>query len=481
VRIRHTVAEVTRELQEKSAHIKARIPQKGGALIRPTVGIRREDKSVWERRVPITPEDAHDLQANHGLDVIVQTSNIRVFPDSEYSRSGVTVEEDLSRASTTLAVKEIPLESFERGKTYVFFAHVIKGQPYNMAMLKRMMDLGCNLIDYERVTDSQGRRLIFFGRHAGLAGMLDTLWAFGKRLAWEGTPNPFEQLQQAHRYRDLAEARSALGRVKKQIETDGVPEAISPLILGLAGYGNVSNGAQEILAHLPVAEIPPEELSSCASSQSDSRHLLFKVVFREEHMVEPVSSANGFELQDYYDHPDRYRSKFETYLPHLSILVNAIYWDGMYPRLITRDYVRREYSAGPPPRLKVIGDISCDIRGAVEITVRATGPEDPVFVYDPETDTARPGFEGRGPVIMAVDILPSELPRESSIDFSRVFKAYVPAIAKADFSAPFDRLDLPSEVKGAVILHQGQLTPTYRYLKKSLDQLANHSALGGTQ
>jgi alpha-aminoadipic semialdehyde synthase len=113
--------------------------------------------------------------------------------------------------------------------------------------------------------------------------------------------------------------------------------------------------------------------------------------------------------------------------------------------------------------------------------VRATGPEDPVFVYDPETDTARPGFEGRGPVIMAVDILPSELPREASIDFSRVLKVYVPAIAKADFSAPFDRLDLPSEVKGAVILHQGQLTPTYRYLKKSLDQLVNHIAQGGTQ
>ena len=434
-----------------------------------TIGIRGEDKSVWERRVPITPQDARDLQADHDLKVIAQASEIRVFDSDEYLQAGIAVREDLSPASTIFAVKEIPLKVLEPGKTYVFFAHVIKGQPYNMPMLKRMMELGCNLIDYEKVTDEEGRRLIFFGRHAGLAGMIDTLWAFGRRLAWEGTPNPFTQLRQAHRYKDLDEAIAALERVKGQIETEGLPEAIFSLILGIAGYGNVSRGAQELLSHLPVVEIAPDEIAAIAESKDASRHVIYKVVFKEEHTVEPVSPDDRFELQDYYQHPEKYRSRFETYLPHLTILVNAIYWDTIYPRLVTKDYVKQAYGGERSPRLRVIGDISCDVEGAIEVTVKSTEPGAPVFVYDPETGEAKDGYEGRGPVIMAVDILPSELPRESSIDFSRVLKAYVPAIAKADFSVPFDQLDLPPEIKRAVILQQGQLTPNYRYLEQFLN------------
>jgi alpha-aminoadipic semialdehyde synthase len=185
-------------------------------------------------------------------------------------------------------------------------------------------------------------------------------------------------------------------------------------------------------------------------------------------MVEPVSPGDEFELQDYYQYPEKYRSKFKTYLPHLTILVNAIYWDTMYPRLVTKDYIKQTYSEEKSPRLKVIGDISCDVEGAIEVTVKSTEPGDPIFVYDPETGEARDGYEGRGPVIMAVDILPSELPRESSIDFSQTLKAYIPAIAKADFSLPFDQLDLPPEIKRALILHQGQLTPDYRYIEQFL-------------
>lgn len=437
--------------------------------MKPTLGIRREDKSPWERRVPITPQDAQDLQANYGLEIIVQTWDLRVFKDDEYTQAGIAVREALSPASTILGIKEIPLKAFEPGKTYVFFAHVIKGQSYNMPMLKKMMELGCNLIDYEKVTDDQGRRLIFFGRHAGLAGMINILWAFGQRLAWEGTPNPLTQLHQARHYKDLNEAIAALERVKGQIEVEGLPEAVSPLILGIAGYGNVSRGAQEILAHLPIVEIIPQEIATVAESADASRHAIYKVVFKEEHMVEPISPDDHFELQDYYHHPEKYRSKFETYLPYLSILVNAIYWDTMYPRLVTKDYVKHAYSGEPSPRLKVIGDISCDIEGAIEVTVKWTEPGDPLFVYDPETGKTKDGYKGRGPVILAVHILPSELPRESSIYFSRVLKAYVPAIAQADFSVPFDQLDLPPDIKRAVILYQGQLTPDYRYLEQFLD------------
>ncbi len=176
------------------------------------IGIRREDKSRWERRVPVTPEDARELKEEHGIEVWVQPSSIRVFSEEEFTQAGATVQEDLSPCPVIFAVKEMPLDFFEPGKTYVFFAHVIKGQPYNMPMLKKMLELGCNLIDYEKVTDEKGRRLIFFGRHAGIAGMIETLWALGQRLDWEGIPNPFTQLKHTYQYKDLAEAKEAQSR-----------------------------------------------------------------------------------------------------------------------------------------------------------------------------------------------------------------------------------------------------------------------------
>ena len=175
------------------------------------IGIRREDKSEWERRVPVTPKDAANLQKEHGVQVVVQPSDIRAFTDEEFAGAGVTVQEDLSACSTVFGIKEMPKESFQPGKAYVFFAHVIKGQSYNMTMLQRMLDQGCTLIDYERVVDDKNRRLIFFGWHAGVAGMINTLWSLGQRLAWKGIPNPFTAQAQTRMYHDpLSSASQAM-------------------------------------------------------------------------------------------------------------------------------------------------------------------------------------------------------------------------------------------------------------------------------
>ncbi|MFQ6116956.1 MAG: hypothetical protein ACE5LQ_01675, partial [Candidatus Bipolaricaulia bacterium] len=251
----------------------------------------------------------------------------------------------------------------------------------------------------------------------------------------------------------------------EQIKDEGLPEAITPLIVGLAGYGHVSQGAQEILELLPFQELSPEELP--ASAEGSARDLIYKVVFKEEHMVEPLSPEDRFELQDYYDHPERYRAKFEDYLPYLTVLMNCIYWSPQYPRLVTKGYLKRLYGEGRP-RLRVIGDISCDIEGAIECTLRATDPGNPVFVYDPFKEEASDGVAGTGPVVLAVDNLPCELPREASAEFSRVLREFVPQIAQADYSAPFERCDLPPEIRRAVIAYRGELAPDYRYLEKFL-------------
>jgi alpha-aminoadipic semialdehyde synthase len=176
----------------------------------------------------------------------------------------------------------------------------------------------------------------------------------------------------------------------------------------------------------------------------------------------PQADSGGFELDDYFTHPEKYKSVFELYVPYLTLLVNCIYWDKRYPRLLTKNFLKLLYKS--EPRLRVIGDISCDIDGSIEATVKATSPDNPVFVYDPITNRTNDGLVGRGPVIMAVDNLPCEIAKESSIYFSNVLKPFVPAIANADFSVTFDKCQLPPEIKKAVITYQGDLTPDYKYI-----------------
>ena len=431
------------------------------------VGIRREDMYAFERRVPLIPKDANELVQEHGIEIIVQSSPKRVFTDEEYRRVRIKVKEDLASCPVIVGIKEIPIPIFEEEKIYVFFSHTIKGQPHNMPMLKRLLELRCTLIDYEKVTDDKGRRCIFFGNYAGMAGMFDTLWAFGKRLVWEGIATPVEEVGRALDYPNLAAATTAMRKVGEHIEDNGLPDAITPLVVGFAGYGNVSRGAQEILDLLPVREIAPKEILTLPQQERLSNRLVYKVVFKEEDMVEPIDAKRSFKLQEYYQHPEGYRSIFERYLPHLSVLVNGIYWEPIYPRLLTKQTARKIYTKGRP-RLRVIGDISCDVEGAIECTVKATEPDNPVYVYEPVADRAISGVEGDGPVIMAVDILPSELPRGASTYFSGVLKPYIPAIARADFSRGFDGCRLPPPIKRAVIVYRGELTPTYRYLEKHL-------------
>ena len=189
-----------------------------------TIGIRREDKNQWETRVPLTPEQVKTLVEREGITVEIQPSPIRTFPDKAYSTAGATLSEDLEASRIVLGIKEMPLSFFRPGGVYVFFSHTMKGQPYNMPMLKKIMEVGCTLIDYELVVDKSKRRLIFFGRYAGLAGMIDTLWALGKRLEVEGvTPNPFKEITQCLKFENLDAGRAAVKQAGRTDREDRPP------------------------------------------------------------------------------------------------------------------------------------------------------------------------------------------------------------------------------------------------------------------
>ncbi|MDP1623601.1 MAG: bifunctional lysine ketoglutarate reductase /saccharopine dehydrogenase family protein [Bacteroidales bacterium] len=428
------------------------------------IGIRHEDKYKLERRAPLTPKHVARLVKQKKLDIIVQTSDKRIFSDEEYIQAGAKVSRDMKKCSVIFGVKEMPESFFEPGKTYVFFSHVVKGQPYNMAMLRRMMELKCNLIEYERVVDEQGKRLIFFGRYAGMAGMINSLWALGLRLKEAGYKSNLVKLHQSHHYHSLREAKDDISAIGQLIAENGIPHELRPFVIGITGYGNVSQGVQEIVGLLPVKEISPDKLLDLHHRKKVPDNIVYKVIFKEEDLFEHVD-GEAFDLLDYYANPQHYRSKFQKYIPYLSMLINCIYWDKRYPQLVTRQYLKKLYSKGQP-KLTVIGDISCDVEGSVECTLKPAEIDDPVYVYNPDTEQITMGFKGHGMLVMAVDILPAELPRDSSEGFADVLVNFVKPIADADFDEHFDDLDLPKAIKKALILHNGELTPEYKYLEE---------------
>jgi len=427
-----------------------------------TISIRRENKNHWERRAPLVPEDVKELKDKFEVRTIVQPSDIRVYSNEEYKKAGAEISEDLSRANVIFAIKEIPNHLLGQDKTYVFFSHTIKGQDHNMGMLRRMMDLKINLIDYEKILNEKNQRLIFFGGYAGLAGMLETFHAFGQKLRLQGLNTPFEKVKQPYEYASVDDAIKVMREIGEIIKSHGLPAEIRPLIVGFAGYGHVSNGAQEIFDQLPHKTISPRELKDAYSDLAHDPHTVYKVVFKEEHLVKPLHG--DFDLQDYYDNPDRYQSVFEDYLPYLQILVNCIYWTEDYPRLVTKKFLK----ANPHLNLKVIGDISCDIDGSIEITHQATMPDEPCFTYFPQRDAFENGVQKDGVTVMAVDNLPCEFPRESSLSFSTVLKDFINELVAVDFNRDFEDLTLHDHLKKALILHKGVLTEDYKYMKDFL-------------
>ncbi len=432
------------------------------------IGIRKETKDKTQKRVPLSPEQVAALRSDHGLRVLVESMPNRVFSDAEYLEAGAELAEDFSACNVVFGVKEIQPELMLDGMPYVFFSHTVKAQSYNMGMLRHILEHNITLIDYELIKDEAGRRLVFFGNYAGYAGIIDSMWALGRRLDAEGLHTPFANIRYATEYGMLSDAEDAFRDAGERIRTEGLPEEIVPFVCGFTGYGNVSRGAQHLYDLLPVEVIRPEELAAFYARGEFSNKVVYKVEFRESDMFEPAEEGAAFALQEFYDFPERYRGRFDTYIPYLSVMLNGIYWEPRYPRLVTFETMRALWAEGKQPRLRVIGDVTCDIDGSVQLTVKETNSENPVFVFEPLSGKVLDGVEGNGPVILAVDKLPTELPREASAAFGASLSPLVPALAAADFRVPFEELDLPPELKKAVIAHAGKLTPAFAYLQQHL-------------
>ena len=430
------------------------------------IGLRKEEKA-FETRVALIPDQVKSLVDEHHIEFVLEPSTQRAFAESEFEQVGATTSPlKGSGVPVVLGIKEMPINFFEKDVAYIFFSHTIKGQKYNMPMLKHIMKTGSTLIDYERVVDDKGRRLIFFGNWAGMAGISDTFRTLGERLEIEGiTPNPFAGMRKTLELKGLEAVKEEFKLLGKRIHEQGLPEELTPFVVGFAGYGNVSQGAQSLFDLLPHKTVQPEDLQNL----EPKGNLLYKCVFKEEDMVEPRNSSKKFELQDYYKSGKAdYTGVFHNYVQYFTVVMNCIYWTNKYPRLITKDFIREHWNE-ESRKLRVIGDISCDVGGAIEFTLDCTTPAKPAFVYLINEDRAELGVKGDGPVIMAVDNLPCELPREASTSFGETLLEFIPALAKADFKASFEDLDLPREIKDAIIVYRGELTKNYEYLNQYLN------------
>ncbi len=427
------------------------------------VALRYEDRYLMERRVAITPSHVAELIKKHNLEFYVEKSEKRVFKDNEYAQSGAKITDNIEDIPVVFGVKEMPNDLFQPNHTYIFFSHTIKGQPYNMASLRKMVKQKINLIDYEKVRDEHGRRTIFFGKYAGLAGMINSLWTLGQRLKAKGIETPFASLKQSHLYHSLDEAKTEISRAGMDIVKNGLPEELTPVVIGITGYGNVAGGANEILSLLPTKEISPKALLELKNSGQLPNNVLYKVIFKEKHLAKHIKKDKAFNLQEYYNHPEKFVGTFEQYADKLTLLINAMYWDTRYPRLISNNYLKYNYSN--EHKLIAIGDITCDPKGSIECTIDCTTIENPVFVFDAKTGNKTDGFEGEGISLMGVDILPSELPRESSEGFSNALFDFVNKIVTCDYSKPFSELQLPPPIKRGLILHNGNFTPEFKYME----------------
>ncbi|MHA1768472.1 MAG: hypothetical protein ACTSV3_01315 [Candidatus Thorarchaeota archaeon] len=429
------------------------------------IGLRKEEKP-FETRVAVVPSHVRDLHSTHHIEFVVEPSTQRAFSEDEYRSAGATISPlKGSGVQVVLGVKEMPIDFFEPDIAYVFFSHTIKGQEYNMPMLKHILETGSTLIDYERIVDDKGRRLVFFGNWAGMAGISDTFRILGERLDVEELkPNPFSGMTPTMDLAGLDGVKGEFKKLSERIKRDGIPSSLAPLVVGFAGYGHVSRGAQEIFDIIPHQEVSPEDLDGL-EARTD---LIYKCVFKEEHMVEPISETSMFNLQDYYaSGSSKYKGVFEKYIPYLTVLMNCIYWSAKYPRLVSKEFIRAHWK-DTKRRLRVVGDISCDIEGAIEFTVDCTTPGEPAFVYLVDDGQTRLGVDGNGPIVVAVDNLPCELPRESSTSFSETLLDFIPSMARADFQSDFSELDLPREIKDAIIVYRGKLTNNYQYLQEYL-------------
>lgn len=393
------------------------------------IGILREEKFPRDARVPLTPSQCKFLmERNPEIEIVVQPCKYRCFTNEEFNYQGVPLQEDLSGCDILLGVKEVPSELLLPGKTYMFFSHTIKKQGRNRKMLQTILQKNIKLVDYECLKDKNGKRIIAFGRWAGIVGAYHALRMIGFRTS-------------RFRLRQMIDCLN-FAEAQKELEKLDLP----PLKIVLTGTGRVAEGAAFMLDVAGIKKVTPHsfcyaEFNEPVYTQLTSADMYYK------------DGQETFDSAYYHAHPQEYKTCFYPFTKVADVMVNGIYWDSRMPAFFTKEQMKEKDF-----KISAIADITCDIapEASIPSTLYASSIADPYYGYNAQTGELMQTFQQGSIDIMAIDNLPNELPRDASEDFGNmIISRIVPELAKGDKS------DI---IRLATIAENGQLTGPYLYL-----------------
>lgn len=396
------------------------------------IGIIKEGKTPPDKRVPLSPEQCERILNDYdNVEIYVQKSNIRKFSDRDYERLGIAVVDDVSHCDILMGVKEVPIDELIPNKKYLFFSHTFKEQPYNRKLLQAIIDKNIQLIDWEVITNAKGQRLIAFGRYAGIVGCYNGFLAYGLK---SGLYN----LKPAHQCEDRAEMEAQLPTIK-------LPKNFKAVI---TGKGRVGGGALEVIEKIDIKEVSPEAFLN--ETFDEPVYTVLDVAdYYERDDKQPMNK------QEFYKNPKGYHSVFPKYAKVSNMYIACHYWDSESPFIFTREDAKSSNF-----KIEIVADISCDIDCAVASTLQPSTIAEPLYGYNPQTETVV-DFKSEGAIgVMAVDNLPCELPKDASESFGEMFIEHVlePLLG----NDPENIIERASETKN------GELTTHFSYLEDYL-------------
>ena len=391
-----------------------------------TIGIIREEKTPQDNRVALTPSQCKWLLKNfNSVNVIVQPSAHRCFSDQEYTRAGITVQEDLSNCDFLFGIKEAIGNSLIPNKTYLFFSHTKKLQPYNQKLLQTIIKKNITLIDYECLEHEDGARIIGFGFFAGIVGAHNGIMLYGERTGMFH----LDRVYKVKSFQELIHTYFGLKLPNVKVVT--------------TGSGRVAHGVVEIMNLLQMHEVEPEEFLS--------RNFPYPVFTELKGASLYTHKQNGtYNREDFHLHPENYKSLFEPYSKQADILMNGVYWDTKTPRLFEKEAIK-----SPDFKIQTIADITDDENGSVPINLGDQTIEDPVYGVNRTTGLKTSPFLQDSIDVMAVGNLPNELPRDASRYFGEQLIKHVLSGLLIEHN---------DVIENATIVKEGKLTDKYKYM-----------------
>lgn len=394
--------------------------------------IIKERKRPPDRRAVLSPEACNELLKNYkGIEIEIESSTIRTFTDNEYRDFGLQVSNNISDCDVMLGVKEVPITALIPNKKYFFFSHTIKKQAYNRNLLNAILDKNIELYDHEVITNCKGKRVVAFGIYAGIVGAYNTIRAYGLKYGIFNLPK-------AENLKNQKELIDELRKIN-----------LPNIKIVITGKGRVSNGAKEMLDAMDIKEVSANDY---LNNEFD------EPVYTQLNVLEYNKRKDGktLDIPDFFKNPSVYKSDFMRFAKVSDIYISGHFYSDGSPYLFTREDAKH-----PDFKIKVVGDISCDIDGPVACTIRPSTIADPIYGYDPKSEKEVNYLNPEAIAVMAVDNLPCELPNDASVGFGKSFAEHViPAFFDGDKEGVLERSRMTKN---------GKLTNRFSYLQDYID------------